>query len=301
MGRTALVPAELMAGPFTLSDALRAGLDRWHLEGANWRRMGPTVYVWAGLPDTSELKIEAVRRRVPPIAVFSGLTAAWLHGLDVPCEPIEVTIPKGIGGSARKGFVIRRAAVAAGDIVNVRGKRATSLLRTLSDVSSRLSMTEAVVVVDMALHAGLASLADLNALCVARAHRVGVANLRRIAGFAEPAAESPMESRLRMALVLGGLPRPQAQISLHDKQGRFVGRPDLYYPDHRLGIEYDGAIHRQSLADDNRRQNRLTAAGFRLLRFTAGDVLQNPDSVRTQVRAMLASRPIFPRESALAG
>ena len=165
--------------------------------------------------------------RVPPTAVFSGLTAAWLHGLDVPCEPIEVTIPKGIGGSARKGFVVRRAAVAAGDIVNVRGKRATSLLRTLSDVSSRLSMTEAVVVVDMALHAGLTSLADLKALCVARAHRVGVANLRRIAGFAEPAAESPMESRLRMVLVLGGLPRPQAQISLHDKHGRFVGRPDL--------------------------------------------------------------------------
>lgn len=107
MGRSALVPAELTAGPFTRGEALRAGLDRWHLEGANWRRLGPTVYVWSGLPDTPELKIEAAHRRLPPPAVFSGFTAAWLHGIDVvACEPIEVTIPKGIGVWARTGIVV---------------------------------------------------------------------------------------------------------------------------------------------------------------------------------------------------
>lgn len=289
MGRSALVPAELTAGPFTRVDALRAGLDRWHLEGTSWRRLGPAVYVWSGLPDTSELKIEAALRRLPSSAVFSGLTAAWLHGLDVvPCDPVEVTIPKGIGVWARTGIAVRRAALVPGEVVKRRGLRATSLLRTLSDLSIRLSVTEAVVVADMALHARLASIADLNALCVARAGRVGVATLRRVAGFAEPATESPMESRLRMVLVLGGLPRPKAQVSLHDAQGRFVGRPDLYYPEHRLGIEYDGGIHRTSLAEDNRRQNRLLAAGIRLLRFTAGDVLKNPGSVTAQVRTMLA-------------
>jgi hypothetical protein len=252
------------------------------------------MYVWAGLPDTPGLKIEAVRRRLPPTAVFSGLTAAWLHGLDVEaCKPIEVTIPKGIGVSGRAGIVVRRAGLAPSEVVSLRGQPATSLLRTLRDLSFQLSVTEAVVIVDMAMHAGLASVADLNALCVARARGIGVANLRRVAGFAEPAAESPMESRLRMVLVLGGLPRPQAQVSLHDGQGRFVGRPDLYYPDHRLGIEYDGAIHRNSLAEDNRRQNRLLNAGFRLLRFTAADVHHNPDFVINQVRTMLAGRRFF--------
>jgi very-short-patch-repair endonuclease len=148
-------------------------------------------------------------------------------------------------------------------------------------------VTEAVVVADTALHTGRVTLADLNTLCSARAGCVGVANLRRVADLAEPAAESPMESRLRMLLVLGGLPRPKAQVSLHDSQGRFVGRPDLYYPEHRLGVEYDGAVHRVSLAEDNRRQNRILAAGFHLLRFTAGDVLHNPASVTMQVRVML--------------
>lgn len=77
-------------------------------------------------------------------------------------------------------------------------------------------------------------------------------------------------------------------------KGRFLGRPDLYYPSHRLAIEYDGSTHRTSLVEDNRRQNRLLAAGIRLLRFTAGDVLHNPESVRTQVRGYLASRPVSP-------
>ena len=30
----------------------------------------------------------------PPGAVFSGKTAAWLHGLEIePCDPIEMIVP----------------------------------------------------------------------------------------------------------------------------------------------------------------------------------------------------------------
>jgi len=295
------LPAELMTGPFTLADARRAGLDRWHLEGSNWRRVGPSVYLWAGLPDTPQLRLEAARCRLPPAAVFSGLTSAWLHGLDVACDPIEVTIPKGIGVSARSGISVRRATLGRGDVVNVRGMRATSILRTLGDICMRLTLTEAVVVADMALHPGLATLADLDELCVLRGRRAGVARLRQVADLVDPASESPMETRLRMLLSLRGLPRPQAQVSIHDSRGRFVGRPDLYYPSHRLGLEYDGGVHRNSLVEDNRRQNRLLAAGIRLLRFTAGDIYNNPESVVTQVRGVLATPPLFPLVPAPAG
>ena len=236
------MPAELTAGPFTLEEAILAGLDRGHLKGANWRRIGPAVYMWAGLPDAPELRIEAARLRLPSVAVFSGLTAAWLHGLDVEaCKPIEATIPKGNGVSARSGLVVRRDAISPKEVVRVRGKRVTTVLRTLCDLSSRLSVTEAVTVVDMALHAGLVSLDDLKGLCARRTHSFGVARLRRVVGFAEPAAESPMESRLRMVLLLGGLPRPLAQAPLHDSRGRFLGRPDLYYPSHGSGSNTTGA------------------------------------------------------------
>ncbi len=98
-----------------------------------------------------------------------------------------------------------------------------------------------------------------------------------------------MESRLRMVLLLAGLPRPKAQVPIYDRWGRFASRPDLYYEEERLGVEYDGAGYRAAMAEDNRRQNRLLNAGIRLLRFTAGDVLNQPQLVVGQVRSALDS------------
>src|ERR1700693_4867127 len=266
--RRPVVPAELTRRPFTVAEANRAGLARWNLEGASWRRLAPGVYAWAGLSVTPAVKLEAARLRIPASAAFSGKTAAWLHGLDVAsCEPVEVELDG-------RGVVLRR------------GFRATSLPRTLFDISRRLTLVEAVVVVDMALHAGLAHRSELSDWIDTCVGRKGVAAARRVLELADSGAESPMETRLRMLLVLNGLPRPGVQVTLRDEKGGFLGRPDLYYPEHRLGIEYDGETHRVSLVQDNRRQNRLLMAGIRLLRFTAADVLRGPDSVVAQVRDM---------------
>ena len=78
---------------------------------------------------------------------------------------------------------------------------------------------------------------------------------RRAIANADPKAESPMETRLRLLLVLAGLPTPLSQVSIRNAKGDFAGRVDLYYPDHHLGIEYDGGPHKDQLAEDNRRQN----------------------------------------------
>ena len=96
---------------------------------------------------------------------------------------------------------------------------------------------------------------------------------------------------MRMRLVQAGLPRPLAQVPIYDAERRFVGRPDLYYPDQRLGLEYDGATHRLTLAQDNRRQNALLNAGVRLLRFTAADICGSPDGLAATVRHELGIIP----------
>jgi len=145
------------------------------------------------------------------------------------------------------------------------------------------------VVLDMALHRELVMAEELCKWASMHLGYRGVRRLRRAIELAEPAVESPMETRLRMLLVLAGLPRPQVQVPLRDAVVLFVGRPDLYYQRQRLAIEYDGATHRDSLAADNRRQNRLVNAGYRLLRFTAADVLSAPDSVVGLVREALQS------------
>jgi very-short-patch-repair endonuclease len=94
-----------------------------------------------------------------------------------------------------------------------------------------------------------------------------------------------METRLRWTLLQAGLPRPQVQTDLRDSDGRFLGRADLYYPQARLVIEYDGANHRDRLVEDDRRQNLLVTAGFRLLRFTAAD---RSEVITAQVQKALA-------------
>jgi hypothetical protein len=100
-----------------------------------------------------------------------------------------------------------------------------------------------------------------------------------------------METRLRWLLLEARLPRPEVQADLHDRDSRFVGRADLYYPSARLVLEYDGGNHRDRLVTDDRRQNLLINAGFRVLRFTASDVHQHPNLVVAQVRESLATAP----------
>jgi very-short-patch-repair endonuclease len=141
-----------------------------------------------------------------------------------------------------------------------------------------------VVAADLFLHAELVTMLALHTYVSEHPGAKGVARLRRVVELAEPKAESAMETRLRMLLVLGGLPRPEVQASIHDDEGRFLGRPDLLYRDRRLAIEFDGGNHRDRMVDDNRRQNRIIGAGYRLLRFTAADVYRTPDSVVMQVR-----------------
>lgn len=55
-----------------------------------------------------------------------------------------------------------------------------------------------------------------------------------------------------------------------------VGRVQIAFPEDRLVVEVDGFCHHgKYLADfqrDRERQNLLTLAGWRILRFTAGDI-----------------------------
>jgi len=275
---------------FDLEEARRHGLTRDHLLGASWRRLQHGVYAWRGIADEPYIRLKAAMRRLPPGAMFSGRSAAWLRGLDVaPCRPIEATVPTSSRVTRLEGVAISRAAEI--EMVRAKGLPVTTRVRTLADLGRRLELVEAVVILDMALHRRMVTSLQLEPWADAHPGFRGVARLRRAIELAEPAAESPMETRLRLLLVLNGLPRPSAQVSLFSASGVFLARPDLYYPSHRLGIEYDGAAHRESLAADNRRKNRLVEEGYRLLRFTGGDILGTPDATADLVRRTLIQLP----------
>lgn len=288
VGRAPKVPIALTSRPFSLDEAREHGLTKHQLVGRSWRRIGAGFYAWRGIADNPTVVLIAAQRRLPGSAAFSGRTAAWLHGLDVPpCDPVEVTLPPESRIAHAAGISIRRAKLRADEVSIRNGLRTTSIVRAVADIGRRSSIVEAVAALDAALHKRLLNLRHLKTWLESYSRFPGTARLRRVIELAEPATESVMETRLRLLLVLAGLPRPDAQIRLHDDAGRFVGRPDLYYPLQHLAIEYDGSTHRDRLTADNRRQNRMINAGYRLLRFSAADVLSAPDSVVSLVKQAL--------------
>jgi Protein of unknown function (DUF559) len=278
------VPMELRGGPFTVARARDVGLKWDNLQTRRWQRTARGQYAWTGLPDDIELKLRAAEHRLPPESAFSGRTAAWILGLDMtPCEPIEATIARDVSVRARGGIRLRRASLPEDDVATECGFRVTNGLRTARDLGSRRDLTESVVAIDMAVHAGLVDLATLSSWVSRNSGAKGVKRLRRAVELANPLAESPMESRLRLELVTAGLPDPCVQAELRDAHGDFIGRVDMYYPDARLAIEYDGKDHKDRLVEDLRRQNSLINAGYHVLRFTAPD-LRFRGVVASQVR-----------------
>jgi very-short-patch-repair endonuclease len=273
----------------SLAEARAAGLTRDQLQGRRWRRVGYALYAPSDTPVDAGEVMAALARRLPAEAAFSGLSAAWLHGLDVqPGDPCEVTVPVCSGVSAAAGLRVRRAQLPDDDVVVRRSLRTTCLPRTLTDLAWRLPVEDAVAITDMALHAQLTDFAQIRRWVEQRPVYRGRRRLRTVLDLADDGAESPMESRLRVLLVRAGLPRPLTQVKLYDAAGGFLGRVDLYYPQARLAIEYDGDNHRERLLADNRRQNAMLRAGVRLLRYCAADVLGIPFVVVAQVREALA-------------
>jgi hypothetical protein len=162
MSQRFAVPEELIHDPFSLVEARRAGVTNWQLRGSQWRRLGAGFYVHAKLALGPKVMLQACSRRLPAGAVFSGKTAAWLHGLDMrPDAPIEVTIPCESSVFHRAGMSVPRCALRESDRGERQGLPVTSRKRTAFDLARHLTLVEAVVALDMALHQRLVNIADI--------------------------------------------------------------------------------------------------------------------------------------------
>src|SRR5207302_10800471 len=162
-----------------------------------------------------------------------------------------------ISTGRREGAHLRRSTILSDKIIPPRGLPTSTPLRTLIDLGGRYPLIEGVVVAGLILHARMVTMNELRDYVARHPRTKGVARIRRVAELADPKAESAMETRLRVLLVLAGLPRPEVQVSIQDDEGRFLDRPVLLYRRQHLAFEYDGGNHRERLVDDNRRQNGL--------------------------------------------
>lgn len=280
-------------GPFRGSAAVAAGLvTEGALRGPGYLRVFRDVYVPAGSTLDLRTRSAAASLLVSSHGALAGYSAAELLGAEcAPADaPAEVFRPRGTI-RAQPGLVVHRGTLAERDVRAVGAVRVTSAARTAYDVARWSALVEAVVAVDaLARVAGV----EPRELLVLRDRYLGARGSRqvpRVVALSDPRAESPMETRLRLALVLHGLPPPSVQHPVRDENAEVVARLDLAYPDARLGIEYDGAQHRtqRRAMRDMDRQAVLTSLGWRVLRFTAADVLDWPTTVAARVRRATAA------------
>lgn len=279
-------------GPFRGSTALAAGLlTRGQLRGPRFRRLFPDVYAPARLDDDLALRSRAAGVLVAGRGVVAGYSAAELWGASSgpPDAPAEVLLTAPRCQSYRcAGLVVHRDRSGPGETCRIGGTAVTTPDRTAYDLARWApTLTERVVAVDALVQHRRVDLADVTVLRHRHLGARGGGEVADVLALVDGRAESPMESRARVALVLGGLP-PAVQHPVIVRGRRYY--LDLAYPHQRLAIEYDGEDHRRQARArrDLEREAALTAAGWRVLRFDAYVVLFAPERIVAEVREALA-------------
>jgi hypothetical protein len=263
-------------------------------------REGPYVRVLRGvyadpsLPRDHLLRCRAAALLMPEQAALGARSAAAVLGAPAPTyiDPVTIVLPAGDQWRGPAGVRVHRAPLPREHVLETQdGLRHTSALRTAWDVGALERTPTAVGVLDALLRAGHLTLAALEETLRAGVGRWGARRVRRAFELVDPRSESPPESWVRVACVLGGLPAPVPQYDVLE-DGTWLGRVDLAWPEARLIVEYEGEYHFEGLqiARDDERYRRLTAAGWRVIRLSAAD-LRDLEAVVRRIERELSLTP----------
>lgn len=287
--------------PFTVAAAAELGVSRTRLRTLERRGLVKPVlrgvFVATQVVDSIELRSAALSLVVPASAIVVDRTAAWLHMVDVlPTSAVHEMPPVEI--YSRGGSRLRRPGVASGerrmidaDVSVVNGVPVTTKLRTALDLGRRLNRFHALAALDALLRAGV-DREELRAGVERFRGERGVVQLRWLAPLADPRAESPPESVLRLHwLDAGGMPLPEPQVWVYD-DGWPRYRVDVGNDEISYGAEYDGkAFHADEEADGARLAWLREEGGWMIDTFVDDDIFPRGDpTTRLQHGAYLARR-----------
>jgi very-short-patch-repair endonuclease len=281
---------------FRGSTAVRAGLvTAGRLRGPAFVRLFPDVYAAVGdEPPDLALRSTGAFLFARGRGVLSGYSAAELH--DASCgpkdAPAEITVPGG-GVHPCPGLVVHRDRLMRDEVERVSGVLVTTRRRAAYDLARTCpDLVDAVAAVDALCRKGEFAPDEVLRLAERYPRARGRRRLPRVVGLADRRAGSPMETRLRLVLVLRGLPKPEVQWVVQDERRRRAVWLDLAYPEQRIGIEYEGDVHTnpERVLRDIGRGTGLVDRGWRLYRFTKYEVYGEPDEIAAKIWRALAAR-----------
>jgi hypothetical protein len=252
----------------------------------------PGVYSPAGAWPAWERSLMAAVLAAGDGAAVSHRSAARLWDIGHRDDDlVEITVPYPRVPRLRNVVVHRSRDLQADHLVVSKYLPVTKPARTVVDLAAVVSPAEVEDALDRALAKRLITVAGVEWMLgeVSRRGRRGVRVVGRILdqralGTARP--DGLLEPRMARLLKRAGLPPASFQYEIRDRRGRRLARVDFAYPEILLAIEVDGyEIHGSpgAMAKDFVRQNGLVATQWRVLRFTWGQVVREPDMVAAAI------------------
>ncbi|MEX2527210.1 MAG: type IV toxin-antitoxin system AbiEi family antitoxin domain-containing protein [Gemmatimonadota bacterium] len=199
--------------------------------------------------------------------------------------PVHVTI--GRGHARPPGIEIHRGRMSPGEATTFQGIPITTPERTLLDLASAVPVRDLERALGEALALRLADPPKIRALVGRYRKRAGA---RHLAGLVQDSStaltRSEAERRFLKLIRQANLPIPETNVVVRGFE------VDFFWRDAGLVAEVDGyAFHRsaQAFEVDRRRDSRLTAARFRVIRVTWKRLEGEPLAVVTEVAQALGS------------
>jgi len=247
-------------------------------------------YVLREVKITPLVRAQAVLKLVPVGSHISHQTAAELWGATVPADgDTHVWTPSANGRHVRQGVKTHYGNGPARTTLR-NGLPTSTPEQTFLDLAATgMKLVDLVVAADGMIKAKHTT-QDRLIEAAAEWHGRGCRVARRAAGLAREGVDSPTETRLRLLLVLAGLPEPRVDLILRARDGSWRRRYDLAYEQLGLIVEYDGRQHstdtEQWLTDIFRREE-LDRMRWRLVVVTKEGIYDDPLQTLIRVRDAL--------------
>lgn len=266
------VPESLVGRPFTLSEALAAGVSRRELRGPRYELVHRGVHRAQSTPDSFELRIRGALLVLPDDAALSHQTALRWCGYEGLSEvPLHFSTAKR-ARIEREGIVVhRRQALLRSEFI--KGIPVLGAARTFVDVATDVGDRELLRIGDWLVrhqHVDLLALRDF----ALQSHLDGVQRARRIAPLVREKVDSPRESDVRWIIIVTGLPVPEPNLTIVEDAEIPVAKGDLVYVRERVIVEHDGWHHERDGAQrqrDHLRRELLESLGWKIIVITSED------------------------------
>ncbi|QDQ98751.1 hypothetical protein [Tomitella fengzijianii] len=263
--------------PFRAAEAVSSGQVTRNFVRNKCMRILPGVYVRGGVPLTATRRAHAIAMWASSKpsgrcgVVLAGRSAAAFWGAKWIGDDERGACNSRHAVQALDDVDVYRDRLCEDDILTVRGVAITSPARTAFDLARRIPGDEAVIKVDAMYRTRSVHKRQLELYAQSRPRVHGARRASEVIALSAEGADSPQETRMRLAIVRAGFPPPESQIHVRTDDGSFSGYIDLGWRRWRVLLDYEGGGHteRAQLDKDVRRGNALHKDGWNWVRVRA--------------------------------